>query len=203
MPNPDLAHSQEKQTWRWASEELCVQSGDLPWWLRSGGLTQKVPAPLTASHFPAAGVQLSYVLPFPWLLSGQPTSPLSRPPGGTSPFPAQGADSPEGKRGGGEQEWRGIAGSRGMRAKERAASPPECGSHLQRTAGKPVQDGCGDSWRAWRSTHAILARQLSHTLYCFPSSGSLACWPYPPPPGNLRHQVQPAGSLCGTRATIP
>lgn len=76
---------------------------------------------------------------------------------------------------------RGIAGSRGMRAKERAAGPPGCGSHLQRTVGKPVRDGCGDSWRAWRRTHAILARQLSHALHCFPSSGSLACWPYPHP----------------------
>lgn len=75
MPNPDLAHSQEKQTWRWASEELCVQSGEFPWWLRSGGGTQKVPAPLTTSHFPAAGVQLSHVLPFPWLLSGSLLAP--------------------------------------------------------------------------------------------------------------------------------
>lgn len=98
MPNPDLAHSQEKQTWRWASEELCVQSGEFPWWLQSGGGTQKVHAPLTASHFPAAGVQFSHVLPFPWLLSRQPTSPLSKPCGDMSPFPAQGADSPERKR---------------------------------------------------------------------------------------------------------
>lgn len=145
------------------------------------GGSQKVPAPLTACRFPAAEVQLSHILPFPWLLSGQPTSPTSKPPGGMSPFPAQGADSPEGKCGGGEQEWRGIAGSRGMRAKERAAGPPGCGSHLQRTVGKPVRDGCGDSWRAWRRTHAILARQLSHALHCFPSSGSLVCWPYSHP----------------------
>lgn len=177
MPNQDLAHSQEKQTWRWASEELCVQSGEFPWWLWSGGDPESTCSP----HCLPLEVQLSHVLPFPWLLSRQPTSPLSKPRGDTSPFPAQGPDSPEGKRGGGEQEWRGIAGSRGMWTKARAAGPPECGSHLQRTAGKPVQDGCGDSWRAWRSTHAILASQLSHTLHCLPSSGSLACWPYPNP----------------------
>lgn len=75
-----------------------------PWWLWSVGGSQKVPAPLTACHFSAAEVQLSHIVPFPWLLSGQPTSPISKPPGGTSPFPAQGADSPEGKRGAGEQE---------------------------------------------------------------------------------------------------
>lgn len=107
----------------------------------------------------------------PGFCPGSPPSPLSKPP-----FPVQGADSLEGKQG-----WKNRSREERQAAEERAASPPECGSHSQRTADRPVQNGCGDSWRAWRSTHAILARQLSHALHSLAPLGSPACWPYPHP----------------------
>lgn len=81
-----------------------------------------------------------------------------------------------------------------MRAEKRAASPPECGSQSQRTAGVPIQNGCSDSWRAWRSTHGILARQLSCAqLFTLRVTRLLAI--APPPPGDLVCQVQPFGSF--------
>lgn len=68
-----------------------------------------------------------------------------------------------------------------MWAEKRAASPPECGSHSQMTAGMPIQNGCSDSWRAWRSTHGTLARQLSCAqLFTLGVTRLLAMAPPPP-----------------------
>lgn len=102
-----------------------------------------------------------HILPLPWLSSWRPTSHLSKLPGGTFPFPALGADSPEWKRGWGEQEWIGLW------AEKRAASPPECGSHSQRTAGRPIQNGCSNSWRALEehSRHPGQAAELFPALH--------------------------------------
>lgn len=89
-----------------------------------------------------------------------------------------------------------------MWAEKRAASPPECGSHSQMTAGVPIQNGCSDSWRAWRSTHGTLARQLSCAqLFTLGVTRLLAT--APPPPGDLMYQFQLLAFSHWARSVMP